>query len=97
MELIHYQSANRNLKNPHICQFWTMNHAAGKSGQFLSIPSSFTHESLEQFALSLQYVWENKIKNEKKEAVYKKNSGETDFTDTSRYGVHKVSKGSLNM
>lgn len=42
-----------------------MNHAAGKSGQFSSIPSSFTHENLEQFALSLQYVQENKIRNEK--------------------------------
>lgn len=50
-----------------------MNHAAGKSGQFSSVPSSFTHENLEQFALSLQYRQENKIRNEKKYAVYKKN------------------------
>lgn len=65
MELIHYHSADRSLKNPRICQFWAMNHAAGKSGQILSVASSFTHESLEQFALSLQYVQETKIRNEK--------------------------------
>lgn len=32
----------------------------------------------------------------RKKKQFIKNSGETDFTDTSRYGVHKVSKGSHN-
>lgn len=40
-------------KNTLICQFWTLKCTAGKSGQFSSIPSSFIHESLEPFALSL--------------------------------------------
>lgn len=73
-----------------------MNHAAGKSGQFSSVPSSFTHENLERFALSLQYRQENKIRNEKKISSLQKKSGETDFTDISRNRVHKVSKASHN-